>query len=255
MNYKVGDKVRFIDEEKHMTNHYYNPPVGTIGTIVNIDPFDDGRLDIKVEWGEESGVIYNESDECYAWWVSRDAIVPFDGLNKSEEEVEDLSLTEAVDTEPVVESIKFKVGDRVRYILKKKELLMNGFRWYPDAGTIGIIIEINNDNLLINWGENSGVSKNSNGEYEWFCRKDRVELVTEMDDNHSDDKVFEDDDAAVLAELVIKKQIEIKKLKEDNARLLARNTVLNNMVTCFRNLGFQILNVGTDINIGVNKNV
>lgn len=52
MEYKVGDKVVFIDEEKHLEFPRYYPHVGAIGKIVRIN----GSLRVQWPRGTTSGI-------------------------------------------------------------------------------------------------------------------------------------------------------------------------------------------------------
>lgn len=167
MNYEVGEKVKFIDENAHEEDPGTYPPVGTIGTIVDIDPRDK-EWTCRIDWGEKSGVERNPTYNGCVWWAPNSFI-------------EKLPYWVSLDNEVASD----EVGE-------------------PEA-------EI---------------------------------------------EVEETDDVAALAELVIKKQMEIQKLKEniqklkeDNERLYERNFELNEIVINCRNLGLQIINAGASRNV------
>ena len=54
--YQIGDRVRFLDREKHEKEPRYYPPTGTVGTVYQID--EDG--DLWVRWPE--GVLADGTD-------------------------------------------------------------------------------------------------------------------------------------------------------------------------------------------------
>ena len=65
--YKPGDKVRFIDAVAHEECKDFNPPVGTIGTVVEGE---DVVGDIYVEW---AGGTTSFDD---TWYCSVDQVEP-----------------------------------------------------------------------------------------------------------------------------------------------------------------------------------
>lgn len=69
----------------------------------------------------------------------------------------------------------FKVRQKVRFIDEDRQERMP---WcYPPVGWTGIIIEANDDETaLVNWGEDSGVEKCSDG-YVWWVGFNRLEAV------------------------------------------------------------------------------
>lgn len=154
MEFKVGEKVKFIDENAHEEDPGTYPPVGTIGTIVEVDSRDK-EWTCRIDWGEESRVDRNPACGGYVWWVP-----------------------------------------------------------------------------------NSFIKK-----LPWWLSPDNEVVSDETEE------VEETDDVAALVELVIKKQMEIQKLKEDNEKIVAQNAELTELVATFRNKGLEI------VNLGVNRNV
>ena len=67
--YKVGDKVRYLNERKHLTEPEYYPAPGTVGTVSIIDE-EDAQNDLHVQWPEGSTSI----DDW--WWCSREDVEP-----------------------------------------------------------------------------------------------------------------------------------------------------------------------------------
>ena len=62
-----------------------------------------------------------------------------------------------------------EIGARVRYIrIDNEEDKATG--WYPPAGTLGTIIEIDGQELFVKW--DSGTE-----EGEWYCNRDDVEYI------------------------------------------------------------------------------
>ena len=228
MGFKVGDKVRFIGKCEGGLGYY--PKDNWIGEVVTI-----GGINCLVKWGENSGVKAGPQND-YSWFCDNVEL-------------------ELVEEENVM---KYEVGEKVKFIDENAHEEDPGT--YPPVGTIGTIVEVDPRDkewtCRIDWGEESRVERNPtyNG-CVWWAPNSFIEKLPwwfSPDNEVASDETEEaeeTDDVAALAELVIKKQMEIQKLKEDNTRLLNRNTELNEMVICFRNLGLQI------INVGVNKNV
>ena len=57
--FKIGDKVRFVDEEGHKKYQYCYPPVGTVGEITRIDR---GKF-LRVQWPHGS-TSFDDSWYC-----------------------------------------------------------------------------------------------------------------------------------------------------------------------------------------------
>lgn len=49
--------------------------------------------------------------------------------------------------------------------------------WYPKVNTVGTIVRTNNSTVLVNWGKESGVMKNSKGKYEWYVAWNEITPV------------------------------------------------------------------------------
>lgn len=62
--FKVRQKVRFIDEDRHERMPWCYPPAGQIGTIIKVE----GDRAVLVDWGADSEVEYNDMQNGYVWW-------------------------------------------------------------------------------------------------------------------------------------------------------------------------------------------
>jgi hypothetical protein len=264
-NFKVDDMVTFLSEKKHKEMPMFYPPVGTIGRVIKIIEIneDEGNADcedigdIMVDWGEESG-----TEEDHQWWCNHNHIEAAD-LKKYNEEIK------KVKKENIM---KYEIGKKVRFV--DEDAHEEDPTTFPPVGTIGTIVEI--DSIYeewpckIDWGEKSGVSKNlADDGFIWWVQNSFIEMVDEVDEklaswvnpdtevpSEETEEIEEIDDVAALAELIIKKQMEIQKLKEDiqklkedNERLYERNFELNEIVINCRNLGLQIINAGANRNV------
>ena len=68
-SFKVGDRVRYLNEEKHLSNPEFYPTTGTVGTVSIID--EEDALDFAyVQWPEGS----TSGDDF--WWCTREDIEP-----------------------------------------------------------------------------------------------------------------------------------------------------------------------------------
>lgn len=68
-SFKVGDRVRYINEEKHLSNPEHYPAPGTVGTVSIID--EEDALDFMyVQWPKGT----TSMDDC--WWCTREDIEP-----------------------------------------------------------------------------------------------------------------------------------------------------------------------------------
>lgn len=72
---KVGQKVRFTDINRHETMPWCYPFAGQIGTIIKVN------RSILVDWGEDSGVEYNEVYDNYSWWCMGEMLEAVDADN------------------------------------------------------------------------------------------------------------------------------------------------------------------------------
>lgn len=76
--FNIGDKVVFINAQKHKSHSEYYPAVGTIGTVVKIDEHpmieDFGLL---VNWGDAKGVDVWQADGTKSWWCNEADVKPY----------------------------------------------------------------------------------------------------------------------------------------------------------------------------------
>jgi len=49
--------------------------------------------------------------------------------------------------------------------------------FFPSTGTIGIVVQDHGNYYSVDWGENSSVGMNCDGNYIWSCEKNKVEVV------------------------------------------------------------------------------
>lgn len=92
-DYKVGDKVVFIDTENHEKWPQLYPEVGTVGTVTI-----NGKEDIKVKW--KKGSTSNDD----TWFADYISVIPAEEYYKKEKEKSDMKK----------KAMQFKAGDRVR---------------------------------------------------------------------------------------------------------------------------------------------
>lgn len=69
------------------------------------------------------------------------------------------------------------VGDEVMMI-DEKDHAYNP-EWYPAKGSIGVVVEYSpcDEIALVDWGQDSGVDSNLDGEYAWWCGEQRLAKV------------------------------------------------------------------------------
>ena len=80
--FNVGDKVVFINGDKHISNCEFYPAVGTAGTIKKI-----GEGDLLIDWGDAEGV-YIGLNGTKSWWCMEDDVNPYiQESNYTDEEV------------------------------------------------------------------------------------------------------------------------------------------------------------------------
>lgn len=73
MEYKIGDKVIFINKEKHRQHPEYYPSINTVGTIV----YSSKRTDlIRIQWPK-----YSTSDDDM-WLCNPNWILPYNSSDK-----------------------------------------------------------------------------------------------------------------------------------------------------------------------------
>ena len=94
-DYKVRDKVVFVDKKKHEEHPEFYPEVGTVGTVVGV-----GVNDVFVKWKKGS------TTEDDTWYCGFEHCIPAKEYFKKEKEKGNMKKNNR----------KFKVGDRVRVI-------------------------------------------------------------------------------------------------------------------------------------------
>ena len=67
--FNVGDKVNFLNAEKHQRLGKFYPAVGSVGIIKDKD-----ENSVLVDWGEAEGVYINGSYDKKAWWCEEEDI-------------------------------------------------------------------------------------------------------------------------------------------------------------------------------------
>lgn len=73
--FKIGQRVRFADDEAHITSPWFYPSVGWHGTIKEVD---DDTKQALVEWVSGSGTQV-DSDGGHAWWAGYEWLEAVDG--------------------------------------------------------------------------------------------------------------------------------------------------------------------------------
>lgn len=79
--FNVGDKVVFINAQKHKSHGRYYPAVGTVGTVVNIDEHPIEDFGLLVNWGDTKGVDVWQADGTKSWWCNEADVKPYYGEN------------------------------------------------------------------------------------------------------------------------------------------------------------------------------
>lgn len=87
--FKIGDKVVFINAQKHESASRYYPAVGTIGTVVNIDEHPIEDFGLLINWGDAKGVDVWQADGTKSWWCNEADVKPYicDGNDYTDDEV------------------------------------------------------------------------------------------------------------------------------------------------------------------------
>lgn len=69
------------------------------------------------------------------------------------------------------------VGDEVMMIDEKHHAYNP--KCYPAKGSIGVVVEYSScdETALVDWGQDSGVDSNLDGEYAWWCGEQRLAKV------------------------------------------------------------------------------
>lgn len=71
----------------------------------------------------------------------------------------------------------FNIGDEVMMIDEKRHAYNP--ECYPAKGSIGVVVEYSpcDETALVDWGQDSGVDSNLDGEYAWWCGEQRLAKV------------------------------------------------------------------------------
>ena len=87
--FNVGDKVVFINAQKHKSHSEYYPAVGTVGTVVKIDEHPIEDFGLLVNWGDAKGVDVWQADGTKSWWCNEADVKPYicDGNDCTDDEV------------------------------------------------------------------------------------------------------------------------------------------------------------------------
>lgn len=170
--FNVGDEVMMIDKESHEYCPKKFPAKGSIGVVVRC--MSSGEV-VLVDWGQDSGVGWNISEDEYAWWCTA-------------KKLEKVNANTQVNTQKEVCNMnKFNVGDKVVFTNGDKHERMS--RFYPAVGSIGIVRDRdkNDDGVLIDWDEAEGVYTNGNyAAKAWWCEEEDIKLC-----EYTDDEVWE----------------------------------------------------------------
>ena len=75
--FNVGDKVIFINAQKHKSHGRYYPAVGTVGTVVDIDEHPIEDFGLLVNWGDAKGVDVWQADGTKSWWCNEADVKPY----------------------------------------------------------------------------------------------------------------------------------------------------------------------------------
>lgn len=75
--FKVGDKVVFINAQKHESASGYYPAVGTVGTVVKINKNPINKYGLMVNWGDAKGVDVWQADGTKSWWCNEADVKPY----------------------------------------------------------------------------------------------------------------------------------------------------------------------------------
>ena len=150
--FKVGDKVRIL--VLNYVNEEPLYPIGTIGTIINIE--DDGLYEIYSD---------EDTEHKYGWWYNEG---DFELVEEKSKEKEESKFP------------KFKVGDKVRTLKEKN----NGeFTELFPIGTVGVIedIEIITDSDTTKQYHQYKVATDDDF---WYYDEENIELVEEQNNEY-----------------------------------------------------------------------
>ena len=143
--FNVGDRVKFlglnIDDEEALHNRRFYPPVNTIGEVV------------------ESGLIY-----CVVRWPK--GITAGDGIWACK----NIYLEKVTEHWVAATRDNVKIGSKVRMIDSKMH--NEGFRYFPVAGTVGIVKIISPYNCEVQWPRGTTIEDDR-----WWCNYEHLEVL------------------------------------------------------------------------------
>lgn len=143
--FKVGDKVKFLglnfDDEEALTNRQFFPPVNTVGKVVELG-----------------------SDYCFVQWPK--GITAADGVWACR----NIYLEKVTERWVPAAKENIKIGSKVR--MTDEESHRNNPQWFPDVGTVGIVMEVGFHTHFIQWPEGS-----TSGSDIWYCDNTRLEVL------------------------------------------------------------------------------
>lgn len=155
-DYKVGDKVVFVDGTMHSVCPLCYPEVGTVGTVTIND-----KECVKVKWEKAST---SKDDTWFADYIS---VIPAEEYFKKEKEKSDMKKNDR----------KFKVGDRVR-VIEDCDAAKEGM-----VGVVGVVDESKSNGKTIGvkfdkrfFGGHSPFGRCEWGYGQWLC-PERLELI------------------------------------------------------------------------------
>lgn len=169
----VGDEVMMKDKEHHEYCPKKFPAKGNIGVVVQCA---SGGEVVLVDWGQDSGVDWDISEDKYAWWCTAEKLEKVNANTQKKEGICNMN--------------KFNVGDKIVFTNAEKHELSN--KIYPAVGTVGTVKEIYEERLLIDWGDAKGVeiSCSRDNTKLWWCAENDVKSYTQEND-YTDDEVWE----------------------------------------------------------------
>lgn len=169
----VGDEVMMKDKEYHEYCPKKFPAKGSIGVVVQCA---SGGEVVLVDWGQDSGVDWNISEDKYAWWCTAQKLEKVNANTQKKEGICNMN--------------KFNVGDKIVFTNAEKHEISN--KIYPAVGTVGTVKEIYEERLLIDWGDAKGVeiSCSHDNTKLWWCVENDVKSYTQ-ENNYTDDEVWE----------------------------------------------------------------
>lgn len=152
-DYKVGDKVIFINKRKHKEYPEYYPKVGTVGTVKAT-----GKTDAIIKWER------NSTSKDDRWWADYEWIIPAEEYHKKEKEKSNMK----------EKTTEFKVGDRVR--------LVKDYDSAAKAGMAGILAVKKGHSLGVRFDRpferGHSLSGNCEAGYGYWVTHDCLELIS-----------------------------------------------------------------------------